>query len=125
MLIADPMPAFPTGIEPIKAVVNGATTSVIPIPKSRIAGRTSMSAELGGTQVEASLGFATHASLVAGIRASQSWPMAISAGPTTRNGQTPTRPATVPTRVEATARMSPDGRDPMTAAASAVYPRTP
>ena len=56
LLIAEPIPAFATGIEPMSAVVRGATTSVIPIPKRRTEGSTSMRLEVGGAQVDTSPG---------------------------------------------------------------------
>ena len=66
-------------MEPIRAVVNGATTSVIPMPKSSDRRQhVDEQPSWAAPRWTASLGFATHGSLVAGIRASQSWPMAMS-----------------------------------------------
>ncbi len=119
MLIADASPAFATGTEPMRVVVSGATTSVIPIPNSSTYGRMSTSVDSGGSHVDGSPSWSAQGSVVTGTRASQNSPRAMMTGPMTRNGRMPIRPAALPTRAENSVRMMPVGR-PMIPAAVAV-----
>ena len=97
----------------MSAVVRGATTSVMPDAEEQ---RRRKDVDERGCRRPPGGGIARRrpstACWSAGIRASHSWPAAISRGPTTRNGQTPTRPATVPTRVEPNVRIEPGGQRP-------------
>ena len=82
LLIAEATPELRTGTLVMRAVVSGATIIASPNPKTICPGRKSTKYSAGGTQVERSPGFSTHAGLVAGTRANQIIPAAISAGPT-------------------------------------------
>src|SRR6185437_7046247 len=106
LLIADASPELRTGTEPMSVVVSGATTHEIPSPNRRIEGRTSTRVPTGGTRVDGEANAASHGSLVAGIRASQSSPAAMSSGPATRNGRAPTRPAIDPMRADSRVSMA-------------------
>ncbi len=124
LLIADATPAFRTGTDDISVDVSGATTSDSPTPNSTMNGRTSTSTEPGGAIVAGSSNASRHGSEVAGIRANQARPAAMSSGPATRNGRAPYRPASAPTRVDSTVSRIPVG-SPTTPAAVAEYPSTP
>src|SRR6476661_2986763 len=85
LLIAEPRPENRVGIEPMSVEVSGATTSEMPTPKSRIDGRTSMNTSSGGTNVDGSLIAIFQGADVAGSRAYQTSPAAMSSGPAVRN----------------------------------------
>ena len=54
LLIAEPSPAFRTGTELISAVVSGATSMLMPIPKTTVPSITSVSVAAGGISVAGS-----------------------------------------------------------------------
>ena len=105
LLIAAASPAFRTGIDPIRVLVSGATTSEIPSPKPRIAGSTSIRKSAGGSRLPEPSRRRIHGALLDGIRANQASPAAMISGPATRNGRAPIRPATVPTGADRTVSM--------------------
>src|SRR2546422_6837140 len=82
LLIAEARPELRDGTDVISAVVSGATSSEMPLAKTSTAGSRSISTLGGGTRLDGLARVASHVALVAGIRASQSRPRAISAGPT-------------------------------------------
>ena len=51
LLIAEPRPAFFTGTELISAVVRGATSMLIPTPKTSVPSTTSVNVETGGMRL--------------------------------------------------------------------------
>src|SRR5664279_6449660 len=86
LLIAEAMPEFCTGTEPIRVVVSGATTSEMPTPNNTTAGRMSTIVENGGTMLARLSNRASHGALVTGTRAYQSNAMAMRIGPMVRKG---------------------------------------
>src|SRR6266851_3041650 len=100
LLMADPRPALCTGTEVISAVVNGATSIMMPTPKITAAGRKSMKYERGGTYVPASPGTSFHGWLLAGTRTYQSTPRAMITGPAAMKNRGPYFAARRPKRGE-------------------------
>src|SRR4051794_13022849 len=81
LLIADPRPELRTGTDVIKAVVSGATMTMIPIPKMTFPGRKSIQYERGGRYVAGWLGSSFHGVLEEGTRAIHRTPRAMMRGP--------------------------------------------
>jgi len=109
LLIAEATPALWTGTLDMSVDVSGATTIVIPTPKSSMDGSTSTTVEAGGTRLAGLSTNARHGAEVDGIRASQTRPAAIRSGPMVRNGRAPMRPATAPTFAEKNVSIRPTG----------------
>src|SRR2546430_11583088 len=106
---AEATPELRTGTLVMSAVVSGATIIASPNPKMICPGRKSTNHWPGGTQDEGSPGVNTHAGLVAGTRANQSTPIAISAGPTVMKIFGPYRADRAPKRVDSTTSRTPPG----------------
>ena len=70
-----------------------------------------MSESSGGIRLAGSSSDASHGAESAGRRAYHSSPPAISSGPATRNRRAPSRPASVPIRVDRSASRCPSGAD--------------
>jgi hypothetical protein len=119
LLIAEAIPEFRTGTELISPVVSGATSSEIPMPKMIDAGSGPTSASIGGTSEPGLPRVAAHGAEVEPTVSHHSDPAAITSGPTTRNGRTPRRPDSAPTRVDSSVSKIPVG-SPTIAAPSGV-----
>src|SRR3990172_9830599 len=100
LLIAEPSPAWRTGIDDMSVAVRGATTSAIPTPKTVDAAMTPVTTSAGGTSDDGSFMDGRHGCESTGVRPSHARPIATTTGPTARKRLAPTCPATVPTRVE-------------------------
>ena len=100
LLIAEPRPAFRTGTELISAVVSGATSMLIPIPKTTVPSITSVKVAAGGIRVAGSARSSRQGSEPAGIRVSQMSPSAMSSGPTVMNSRGPKRAESCPAGVD-------------------------
>ena len=120
LLIADPSPENRPGIEPISVLVSGATTIEMPRPKSRIAGRTSISVETGGISVAGCSKAAFHGVGIgrqSGEPEHRRRPSAAARQP--GSGAHPAAPDSVPIRVDRIDSMMPTGM-PTAPAPSAV-----
>src|SRR6185369_9798391 len=96
LFTAEATPELRTGTLVMRAVVSGATIIASPKPKMICPGRKSTNHWLGGIQLDGSPGVNTHAGLVAGTRANQSTPIAMSAGPMVMKIFGPKRDASAP-----------------------------
>src|SRR3989442_1287759 len=109
LLIADARPELCAGTDRIRAVVSGATVIIKPMPKRMLPGSKSVMYERGGTNVAGLPGWKCQGALVAGIRASQSTPSAMMAGPTALNPRGPYPEEKLPKRAEKKIRNSVPG----------------
>src|SRR5256886_16920420 len=89
LLIADARPDLCPGTDRISAVVSGATVIIRPMPKRMPPGSKSVTYETGGTNVAGLPGWKCQGALVAGMRANQSTPSAMMAGPNAMNQRGP------------------------------------
>src|SRR2546430_16680546 len=115
LLIADARPDLCSGTDRISAVVSGATVIIRPMPKRMPPGSKSVTYETGGTNVAGLPGWKCQGALVAGMRANQSTPSAMMAGPIALNHP---RPAVAPEQPQRAAKKRRDSvpREPALAA---------
>src|SRR2546428_13492036 len=109
LVIADARPELCAGTDRIRAVVSGATVIISPMPKRMPPGSKSVRYETGGTNVAGLPGWKCQGALVAGMRANQSTPSAMIAGPTAMNQRGPYLAAKLPKRAEKKIRNSVPG----------------
>src|SRR5258706_14855342 len=84
LLIAEARPALRTGTEPMSAVVSGATSIEMPMPKMIVAGNGSVSTSNGGTRLAAFEISAGQACDVGGTRTHHQRPAGMTSRPATR-----------------------------------------
>src|SRR2546429_5543962 len=109
LLIADARPDLCPGTDRISAVVSGATVIIRPMPKRMPPGSKSVTYETGGTNVAGLPGWKCQGALVAGMRANQSTPSAMMAGPIGPHPRGPDFAAKQPKRAEEKMRKSGPG----------------